>query len=116
MYEVTRFECLLKQILDTEVYFKEMMMLNINAMTRIKHHRRKTINIASESSEVVTEEEDAKNAADDCEHEECHRVRCKYATQENDNRKESGSPNLEKQLGERAETEGYAPARSMLAR
>ena len=64
-------------MLDVDVYFKEMMELEISKMKRIKHHHHKVVGIDTDSSDYVTDEEDAKNADDDCEHIECHKVHCK---------------------------------------
>ena len=75
-----RIEVLLTKVLNMDVYIKEMMQLNIAAMENIKFNHHKVVTIDTESSSCDTEEEDARNAADDCEHIECHRVACKRIT------------------------------------
>lgn len=67
----------LNKILNLDVYVREMMELEIGSMNRIKRHHHKIVCIDTESSHYNTSEEDAKNADDDCEHVECHRVHCK---------------------------------------
>ena len=67
----------MNKLLAHDIYIKELMQLNVGAMSRVKYNRHKTVNVDTESSGINTEEEDAENAADDCEHEECHRVECK---------------------------------------
>ena len=67
----------LNKILNLDVYVREMMELEIGSMTRIKRHHHKIVCIDTESSHYNTDEEDAANADDDCEHVECHRVHCK---------------------------------------
>lgn len=64
-------------ILNMDVYFREMMQLEIGRMKRIKHHHRKVVTVDTETSGYDTEEENAKNAGDDCEHVECHKIMCK---------------------------------------
>lgn len=45
-------------------------------MQRIKHHYQKVVRVDTESSDYNTDEENKKNAQDDCEHVECHRIHC----------------------------------------
>lgn len=73
-----RLETLLTKVLNLDLYVKEIMELNLAAMKRIKTSRHKVVNVDTDSSGYNTEEEDAKNAADDCEHVECHRVECMF--------------------------------------
>ena len=75
--KVLRIQNWLTMVLDLDVYFKEMKQLHVSSMSRIKRHHNKVVGIDTESSNYDTDEEDAKNAEDDCEHTECHRVYCK---------------------------------------
>ena len=58
-------------------------------MKRIQHNRHKVVGVDTESSDGNTEEEDAENADDDCEHEICHRVECKIDKQRTKGLKDS---------------------------
>ena len=55
-----------------------MMKLNLKSMSRIQMNHHKVVTIDTESSGFNTDDEDIKNAADDCEHPECHRLKCKF--------------------------------------
>lgn len=79
-----RIEVLVKKILDMDTYIREMMKLNLAEMKRIKHNRRRVIKLDESSSEENTDEENKANAADDCEHDECHAVTCKYPRESDD--------------------------------
>ena len=83
MLKELRVEELIKKVQRHDIYIKEMMQLNLAEMRRVKFSRHNSINVNSASSEVNTDEEDAKNAEDDCEHEECHRVRCRFEERQN---------------------------------
>lgn len=69
-------------ILNTDVYIREMMELEISSMKRIKTHHVKTVTVDTDTSGYDTDEENAKNAGDDCEHVECHRVHCRIENPE----------------------------------
>lgn len=69
-----RIEVLLNRVLNLDLYIKEMMELNLSSMSRIQMNHHKVVKIDTPSSDYNTDEEEAKNAADDCEHPECHRV------------------------------------------
>ena len=71
-----RIEVLLSKVLNLDLYVRELMELNIAEMKRIQTSHHKVVNIDTESSGYHTSDEDAKNAQDDCEHVECHRVHC----------------------------------------
>lgn len=71
-----RIEVLLSKVINLDLYVKELMELNLAMMKRIQTSHHKVVTIDTESSGYNTEEEDAKNAEDDCEHIECHRVEC----------------------------------------
>lgn len=71
-----RIESWLTTVMNLDVYFKEMKMLHIASMKRIKNHHNKIIAIDTASEDYDSAEEDFKNAEDDCEHIECHRTKC----------------------------------------
>ena len=77
MRKELRVENIVSKLLAHDIYIKELMQLNVAAMSRVKYSRHHTVNVDTESSGINTAEEDAENAADDCEHEECHRIYCK---------------------------------------
>lgn len=74
---VLRIETLLKKIQNLDLYAKEMMQLHLPSMKRIQYHHYNVVGVETQSSDYNSLEEDAKNAADDCEHLECHEVVCK---------------------------------------
>ena len=77
MHKALRIEVLLSKLINLDLYVKLLMKLNITAMEKIQTHHHKTITIDTESSGFRTSEDDRNNAGDDCEHEECHDVKCK---------------------------------------
>jgi hypothetical protein len=72
-----RIESILNKVLNLDIYNREMQELNVGYMDRIKYHHHKVVMIDTESSGYNTEEEEGKNAEDDCEHAECHRIECR---------------------------------------
>ena len=60
------------------VYFRELMQLEISRMPRIMYDHCNIIPIDSDESSHDSDAYDAKNADDDCQHEICHRVACKF--------------------------------------
>lgn len=72
-----RIEVLINRLLNLDLYVREMMELNLNSMSRIQMNHHKVVTIDTESSGYNTDDEEIKNAADDCEHPDCHRVDCK---------------------------------------
>lgn len=72
-----RIEAIVNRVQNLDIYNREMQELNIKEMERIKYHHHKVIMVDTESSGYNTEEEEGENAADDCEHPECHRIECK---------------------------------------
>ena len=77
MENVLRIETIVNKVLNLDIYNREMQELNIGVMERIKHHHCKVVTIDTETSGYDTDEEEEANAADDCEHPECHRIDCK---------------------------------------
>ena len=71
-----RIETLVNRVMNLDIYYREMREIEIANMERIKYHHHKVIMIDTESSGYNTEEEEADNAADDCEHPKCHRLNC----------------------------------------
>lgn len=63
-----RIEVLLNRIINLDLYVKDMMELNLQAMSRIQMNHHKVVTIDTETSGYNTDDEDIKNAADDCEH------------------------------------------------
>lgn len=72
-----RIETIVNKVLNLDIYNREMQELNIGTMERIKYHHHKVITIDTDTSGYDTDEADGENAADDCEHAECHRIECK---------------------------------------
>ena len=66
----------LTKVMNLNVYFKEMKELHIAKMNHIRRHPHKVVDVDVLEEEYDTDREDRKNAADDCEHPECHRVIC----------------------------------------
>ena len=79
--KILRTDHLLMTVQNMDIYHREMAQLELGSMERIKNHHYKYVTIDTESSEYDSDEENAKNAADDCEHIECHRVQCKRENQ-----------------------------------
>lgn len=71
-----RIETIVNKLLNLDIYNREMQELNIKEMERIKFHHHKVIMVDTDSSGYNTEEEEEANAADDCEHSECHAIKC----------------------------------------
>ena len=77
MERLLRVEVIIRRLLRLDIYVREMMEVNLKKMTRVKYHSHKTILIDTESSSFCTSDEEEANAADDCEHLDCHKIKCK---------------------------------------
>lgn len=72
-----RIETIVTNLMDINVYVTEMMQLKLSHMDRIKRAHHKVVGVDTTTSNYDTDEEDRRNAEDDCQHDECHAVVCK---------------------------------------
>ena len=75
--QVLKVDNWMKNIMNLDVYVKEIKQLSIAHMKRVRHHHHKVVCVDNSDDTVDSDEEDKINAADDFEHPECHRVFCK---------------------------------------
>ena len=69
-----RLEVILDRLLSYELYFRDMMKVDLRAMERIKYHREKVISIEKDEVERETSQQESEFVS--CEHDECHVIRC----------------------------------------
>ena len=78
MYGEARFEAIINRLRDLEIYFKEFMQVDLSKTTAKATHRLEVVNLDTSGEEVERETMQWQREILQCDHKDCHRVRCRF--------------------------------------